>query len=138
MTHHRSPGLVTRALARILGPFHIVIGAVAIWHAKVPTNNPETRYPLSDYGVWPWATGAALLFVGLAVLALQRRLDTLAAAAVWAIGLLMTARGLVLMTWPALLTTVLNIPSLWYAVYVLLVVVGCYLTWVGWRPAKPD
>lgn len=131
----------TRMFARVLGPFYLIITVIAAVRA------PTIRNPLSDFGVWPWATGAGLLMAGLIVNAFHPHWRSVAAVIVSLLGWLMTLRGFLDLAFPSAFTSIahsaLGASALWRTFYICVAVVAGYLTYVGWapasgRPASPD
>jgi hypothetical protein len=59
----------TRAFARVLGPFFVIVTATTVARAS------DMRILLSDFeasAAWPWVTGAFLLLVSLVIVALHQ------------------------------------------------------------------
>ena len=85
----------TRMFARVLSPFYLIIAVIAA------VRTPDVRNPLSDFGVWPWATGAFLLMAGLIVNAFHPHWRSVAAVIVSLLGWLMTLRGFFALAFPS-------------------------------------
>jgi hypothetical protein len=125
----------TRMFARVLGPFLDIVPLAAALHA------PQMHALLADFGanpLWPWVVGAFVLLLGLVVVALHTSWSGPAAVIVSAVGWLMVLRGVLLLTFPAVFMTaadaVIGTNLVWRVGYLLLALVGLYLSYVGWRP----
>jgi len=125
--------------ARVLGPFLAII-------AVVVAVRPEGMRPLlmefTASHVWPWVVGAFVLLVGLVIVAFHQVWHGAAAIVVSALGWLIVARGIFLLAFPdtfaSVADRVIGATGVWQAVYVVMAVVGLYLTYVGWRPARQE
>ncbi|WP_236056367.1 hypothetical protein [Mycobacterium sp. SM1] len=122
--------------ARVLGPFLVIVCAIAIARAS------ETRALLSDFAgtaLWSWAAGSFVLVAGLIIIALHQHWRNPAAVIVSLLGWLLALRGLLLLAFPAVFlsmaNSVINAGALWKTINVFLGVIGLYLSYVGWRPA---
>ena len=125
----------TRMLSRVLGPYYVIVCVTGLVHV------PATLPLLSDFGVWPWATGAPILVGGLIVNALHPHWRSVAAVIVSVLGWLMTLRGFALIAFPATFMSMANSVTGTAAqrtVYICLTVIGLYLSYVGWGPAAPS
>jgi hypothetical protein len=105
----------TRAFARVLGPYLVVM-------------------------TWFWVTGALALLIGLTIVASHTRWQGAPAIIVSLFGLLITAKGILLVALPQVSVStaefLLSRNGLWQALMVLMTLVGLYLTYVGWVPAR--
>jgi len=119
----------TRMFARVLGPFYVIISVIGV----VRASRLRTLPGLSDFGVWPWASGAVVLLVGLVIVATHLYWRSLAAVVVSLLGLSSVGYGFTLLAFPAAFNWVDT--GLWRVLYVCLGLVGLYLTYVGWVPA---
>ncbi|MDX1891197.1 hypothetical protein [Mycolicibacterium sp. 050158] len=131
---HRTPAR-TRAFARVLGPF------LAVATLTVALRAPDMRGLLEAFTgsqVWPWVTGAYLLLGGIAIIAFHQYWGGVAEAIISLLGWLVAARGILLLAFPhvfaAMADRVIGVGAVWAAVYVIMGVIGLYLTYVGWRP----
>jgi hypothetical protein len=123
----------TRMFARVLGPYYAIVCGVGLVHA------PKTLPILTDFQVWPWATGAPILVGGLIINALHPHWRSVAAVVVTVMGWLDTLRGFALLALPANFMSIahrLTGPGVQQTVYICLIVIGLYLTYVGWKPAS--
>ncbi|HYB40017.1 MAG TPA: hypothetical protein VEF72_32755 [Mycobacterium sp.] len=120
----------TRMFARILGPFYAIISIIGV----VRASRLRTLPGLSDFGVWPWASGAVVLMVGLVMVATHLYWRSLAEVAVSVLGVSSVAYGFTLLAFPTAFNWVDT--DLWRVLYVCLALVGCYLTYVGWKPTR--
>ncbi len=126
----------TRAFARVLGPFFVILAATTVARAS------DMRKLLSDFeanAAWPWVTGAFLLLISLVIIALHQYWRGAAAITVSAVGWLLALRAVFLMAFPhaflAAADAAVGIVALWVSVDVLFAMVGVYMTYVGWRRA---
>ena len=125
----------TRLFARALGPFFFIVAITAAARAS------DMRTLLSDFEanpVWPWVTGAFLLMGGLVVIALHQYWRGAAAVIVSVLGWVIALRGLFLLAFPQTFMSAANAAigktALWVPIYLVVAVVGLYLTYVGWSP----
>jgi len=130
--HHR-----TRMFARVLGPFFTIVAIV------VALRSPDMRQLLSEFtasAVWPWVVGAFILLGGIALVAFHQIWRGLPAIIVSVLGWLLVARGIFLLAFPdtfaAVADRVIGAVVVWQAVYVVLAVIGLYLSYIGWRPQR--
>lgn len=123
----------TRRFARVLGPFFAIVAATVV------TRAPDMRELLAEFGatsIWSWVTGAYVLMGGIIVVALHPYWRGVAAVIVSLLGWLMVVRGVLLMAFPETFLSIANrtvdAETLWRIVFGVFVVVGLYLTYVGW------
>ncbi len=122
--------------ARVMGPFLVIVTATAVARAS------DMRTLLSDFGansVWPWVTGAFILLTGLVVVAFHQYWRGTAAIIVSALGWMTALKGLFLMAFPQTYLSAANsgvdAVTWWRVGFVVMALVGLYLTYVGWAPA---
>jgi hypothetical protein len=118
----------TRLLARVLGPFFVVVPVADL------VRGTDMQQLVSDFGaneLWPWVTGAFMLLGGLVIIALHQYWRGAAAVMVSVLGWFLALRGLFLLAFPQ---TFMSAGGLWEALYVCLAVMGLYLAYAGWRP----
>ncbi len=127
----------TRMFARVLGPFLVIIGVTVVARAS------EMRTMLSEFeanSLWTWVAGAFILLTGLVIIGLHPYWRGTAAVIVSLMGWAIALRGLLLMAFPKVFTSVANatigMGPLWVSASIVLAVVGLYLTYVGWSPAS--
>ena len=125
----------TRMFARVLGPFLVILDAAALLRAS------DMRTLVTDFGansVWPWMMGAFVLAGGLVIVALHQHWHGVAAVIVSVLGWLVVARGVFLLLFPdafmSLAAEVAGATVWWSVACVVGVLLGAYLTWVGWAP----
>jgi hypothetical protein len=128
----------TRSFSRVLGPFLVGIAVAAAVRAA------DMRALLADFGandVWPWVTGAFILLGGIAIVAFHQYWRGGAAIIVSVLGWLLVLRGLFLLFFPHTLMSLANhmigATAVWQVVYIVMAIIGLYLTYVGWTGA-PD
>jgi hypothetical protein len=129
----------TRMFARVLGPFFTIVAVVVAVRAA------DMRQLLSEFtasDVWPWVTGAFILIGGIAIVAFHQFWRGPAAIVVSVLGWLLVARGIFLLAFPdafaSLADRVIGAVIVWQTVYVVMALIGLYLTYVGWKPAQID
>ncbi|HUB53628.1 MAG TPA: hypothetical protein VMB04_00515 [Mycobacterium sp.] len=127
----------TRMFARVMGPY------LAIIAAAVALRPSDMRVMLSGFEadpLWSWVTGAFILLLGLAVIALHPYWRGAAAIIVSALGWLVAVKGLFLVAGPhtyfSMANTAVQAMAWWRAGAAVEVVIGLYLAYVGWVPAK--
>ena len=133
-TSHQSE-VRTRMFARVLGPYLVVITLTAV------ARSSQMRTLASEFGanpVWAFVTGAFILLSGLIVVALHQYWRSAAAIIVSALGWMTAVKGLALLAFPQTYISTVNSavdPSIWWrASFVVIALVGLYLTYVGWAP----
>lgn len=125
----------TRMFARVLGPFFTIIMVAAI--ARVA----DMRQVLSEFtasDVWPYVTGTFILAGGIAIVAFHQIWRGAAAIVVSVLGWLLVARGILLIAFPGVFASLadrmIGATAVWIAAFVAMIIVGLYLTYVGWKP----
>ena len=90
--------------------------------------------------MWSWVTGAFILLFGLIVIAVHPYWRGAAAIIVSALGWLVAFKGLFLVagshTYFSMANSAVEAMSWWRAGAVVEVVIGLYLAYVGWFPAR--
>jgi hypothetical protein len=122
--------------ARVLGPYLVIVTLSAVARAS------QMRTLASEFGanpVWAFVTGAFILLSGLIVVALHPYWRGAAAIIVSVLGWMTVAKGVSLLAIPQTYISAVNSavdPSIWWrASFVVIALVGLYLTYVGWAPA---
>lgn len=129
----------TRAYARLIGPFLVLVPGIVILRA------PDLNVIIHDLfqnSALVWTLGALLLFCGLLIIAYHQFWSGAAAIVISLFGWFLALRGLALLVVPQLLqqgaVAVASHTLLVQAGFGLLVLLGCWLTSVGWRrPQQP-
>jgi len=123
----------TRVLARILGPYLVIV--MAVFAARMP----DIRELVSTFNANPmlaWVTGAFTLLLGLAIVALHNQWKGAAAIIISVLGWLTTIKGFAIMAFPgsyrSAANTMADNSGLFYADAAVVGLVGLYLTYVGW------
>ncbi len=123
--------------ARVLGPYLVVVTVTAVARAS------QMRTLSAEFGAslaWAWVTGAFILLAGLVVVALHPYWGSAAAIIVSILGWMTVLKGLFLLAIPQSYVSAVNSavePSIWWrAGFVVIALVGLYLTYVGWAPAS--
>lgn len=132
----------TRAFARVLGPF------VAVATVIIAVRLPGLGDLLSDLftsGTLPWILGAAMLMMGLVVIAFHQYWYSVTAVLISLFGWFVALRGAAMMAFPSAIQTgadaTVTSPALLIAArgfFLLLTAMGLWLTYVGWRPEHTD
>ena len=126
----------TRAFARIMGPWLVIVpGIIAVRAPDMGALASE----FFDSPLFVWFSGALLLFAGLLIIAFHQYWSSPAAVLISLFGWVLAIRGFVLMAAPGLYQRAVVIAdATWLVrlVFGVFVVIGLYLTYVGWV-AKP-
>ena len=126
----------TRAFARIIGPWLVIVPGIIMLRAS------EMSALASEFfksELFVWFAGALLLFAGLLIIAFHQYWSSLAAVFISLFGWISALRGLVLMAAPKLYeraATPMEAITLVRLLFGVLIAIGLYLTYVGWL-AKP-
>jgi uncharacterized protein YjeT (DUF2065 family) len=122
----------TRAFARIMGPWLVIAPGI------IAVRAPDMGTLASDFfrsDLFVWFAGALLLFLGLMIIAFHQYWRSVAGALISAFGWILLIRGLVLLAAPDAYqraAVVLDSVSLIRMMFGVIVVMGLYLTYVGW------
>lgn len=137
MSSRAQRDLRTRLLARVLGPYLVIVTIVFVSRA------PDVRTlfaDVADNALVPWAFGAFTLLAGCVVMALHLQWHGAAAIIVSIFGIHMALEGVGLMAFPtsfiSIATSMADGTAFVIAGAVIAGVVGLYLTYVGWRPSN--
>lgn len=128
----------TRAYARIIGPWLVIVpGAIAL-------RAPEMGTFVSEFfgnSMLVWFSGAMLLFCGLLIIAFHQYWSSAAAVIVSLLGWILALRGLALLIAPQLIESVAEATVGAIALvrfgFGAVILVGLYLTYVGWIATPP-
>jgi len=124
--------------ARTLGPFFAILAVMAMVHAS------DMRPMVDEFAanrLWPWMLGAFNLLGGLIIIALHQYWRSAAAIIVSVLGWLLALRGLFILAFPQTAISLAKNAvgaatlTLSWTGFVVLALVGLYLTYVGWIPA---
>ena len=123
----------TRAFARVLGPFLVIVpGIIALRAPDMGT----LASAFFDNPVMVWFAGAFLLFAGLFIIAFHQYWRGLAAIVISLFGWFLALRGLTLLAAPQLIERgaagAMGSLPLVRVGFALLVLAGLWLTYVGW------
>lgn len=123
----------TRLFARVLGPYLVIIMAVAIIRL------PDYQKLLAEFdsnSLLVWVTGAFTLLSGLVVVALHQKWSGAAAIIITVLGWLTTLKGFAIMAFPGIYASkavvMANGSGVFVAAAVVVGLIGLYLTYVGW------
>jgi hypothetical protein len=129
----------TRAFARVIGPFLLIVPTIVV--ARTPSANMETI--LSSFfqnDALVWLAGGLLLFGGLFIIAHHQYWSSPEAIMISLFGWFLALRGVVLLAAPQLIArgaaAALNMLPVVQIGFGVLVLVGLWLSYVGWI-AKP-
>jgi hypothetical protein len=125
----------THAFARLIGPWLVIVPTIIVLRAP---GMGELASEFFKSELFVWFTGAMLLFWGLVIIAFHQYWSSVAAVIISVFGWLLALRGLLLLAAPELYERAAASTDLLAArlIYGILVVIGLYLTYVGWL-AKP-
>ena len=126
----------TRVFARVIGPWLVIVPGIIV--VRAPGMGPLASEFFRS-GLFVWFAGALLLFMGLLIIAFHQYWSNLAAVLISLFGWFLALRGLGLLAVPELYKRAamsMDMTPLVRAIFGLLVVMGLYLTYVGWL-AKP-
>lgn len=129
----------TRMFARVLGPFFAIVAIVVAARAS-DMGQLLSEYTASD--VWPWVTGAYILMGGIAIVAFHQFWRGAAAIIVSVLGWALVVRGTFLMAFPdtfaSLADRMIGATGIWQGAYVVMALIGLYLSYVGWLPVQKN
>jgi len=127
----------TRAFARVIGPFLVIIPI------SVAVRASELGLVLTAFfqnAALVWITGGLLLFGGLIIIAYHDNWSSLAGIVISLFGWLMALRGTLLLVAPELMarasTAAVSVTPLVVIGFVFFLLIGLWLSYVGWI-AKP-
>ncbi|MDI4235831.1 MULTISPECIES: hypothetical protein [unclassified Bradyrhizobium] len=127
----------TRAFARVMGPWFVIVPGIILLRAPEMGTFAATFF---ENQLFPWFAGAQLLFLGLLIIALHPYWSSAPAVIISLFGWILALRGVVLMAAPQLIergaAASVNLLPLVRFGFGALVAIGLYLTYVGWM-AKP-
>lgn len=123
----------TRAFARVIGPFLVIVPTTIV--VRAPGMGVEAS-AFFENAALVWITGGLLLFGGLLIIALHQYWYSVAAVLVSLFGWFLALRGVVLLTAPQLyeqagVAAMGMMPAVRLG-FGLLVLVGLWLSFVGW------
>ena len=128
----------TRAFARVLGPFLVLVPGIIILRA------PDIESILRSFfqnDVIVWFAGAFLLFCGLLIIAFHQYWSSTAAVMISLFGWFLALRGLLLLAAPQVIArgadaAIKFLPAVRVG-FSILVLAGLWLTYVGWFVKPP-
>jgi uncharacterized protein YjeT (DUF2065 family) len=122
----------TRTFARVLGPWLVIVPSIIVLRA------PGMDMLAAEFFknvLFSWFVGAVLLFCALLIIAFHSHWSSPAAALISAFGWILALRGIMLMAVPDLYeraVLAMDAPAVVRMIFGVLVVIGFYLTYVGW------
>ncbi|MDO3401542.1 hypothetical protein QWI29_15995 [Mycolicibacterium neoaurum] len=126
----------TRNFARVIGPYLAVVAIVAT------ARSSEMASMLAQFTsvqVLSWVVGAIVLACGTAIVAFHQYWRTPAAVVVSVVGWLLVVRGVFLIAFPTVFASladrVIATAGSWMWLYVVMALIGLYLTYIGWMPS---
>ncbi len=123
--------------ARVMGPYLAIIAATA---ALRPNDMRAMLSAFESDPLWSWVTGAFILLFGLVVIALHPYWRGAAAIIVSGLGWLVALKGLFLVagshTYFSMANSAVDAMGWWRAGAAVEVLIGLYLAYVGWNPAR--
>jgi hypothetical protein len=127
----------TRAFARVIGPFLVIVPAI------IAVRAPNLGTILSAFfenDALVWITGGLLLFSGLLIIAHHQYWSGLSAILISLFGWFLALRGVVLLAAPQLIASggaaAINMKPIVQIGFGSLALIGLWLTFAGWI-AKP-
>jgi len=133
MTSTEESGIRTRAYARVIGPFLVLVPGILV--VRAPNLEPILRSFFRNDAL-VWVVGALLLFCGLLIIANHQYWRGAAAILISLFGWFLALRGLVLLAAPQLIARGADAAMMVVPVvrigFSLLVLAGMWLTYVGW------
>lgn len=127
----------TRAFARVIGPFLVIVPAIVA--VRMPKIGP-TLSAFFENPMLVWLVGAMLLLGGLLIIAHHQYWSGLSAIMISLFGWFLALRGIVLLAAPQWIargaTAATNFVPVARIFFALLGLMGLWLTFVGWI-AKP-
>jgi hypothetical protein len=127
----------TRMFARVVGPYLAIIAATA---ALRPNDMRAMLAGFESDPLWSWITGAFILLFGLVVIALHPYWRGVAATMISVVGWVVAIKGLLLVagshTYFSMANSAVDAIGFWRAGAVVEVLIGLYLAYVGWIPAR--
>jgi hypothetical protein len=137
MKPSHQPENTTRMFARVMGPYLAIIAGTA---ALRPTDMRAMLSGFESDPLWSWITGAFILLFGLVVIALHPYWRGTAAIIVSVLGWVVAVKGLLLVagshTYFSMANGAVDAMGWWRAGAAVEVLIGLYLAYVGWVPAK--
>ncbi len=131
----------TRLFVRVMGPYlTIVPTTVAVRGGYMQQMFNEFK----ANPMWPWLYGAILLMGGLFIIAFHQYWRSPAAVIVSLVGWFFAIRGLLLLTVPRAYDSAgdaiysSGASAVVWVLFICLASAGLYLTYVGWKPDRPD
>jgi len=129
----------TRAFARVIGPFLVVIPGILVVRAP---NLGTILTAFFQNEALVWMMGSLLFFCGLLIIAFHQYWSSPAAVMISLFGWFLALRGLVLLTVPQLIlqggTASMNMVPAVRIGFSVLVAVGLWLTYAGWQALPPQ
>ena len=127
----------TRAFARVIGPYLVIVPAIIAVRAP---NIGTILTAFFENGALVWIMGGLLLFGGLLIIAHHQYWSGLSAILISLFGWFLALRGVVLLAAPQLIASgaaaAMNRMPIVQIGFGFLVLIGLWLTFVGWI-AKP-
>jgi hypothetical protein len=128
----------TRAFARIIGPFMVIVPGILVVRAP-GLGKILTAFFQNEALVW--MMGSLLFFCGLLIIAFHQYWRSPEAVMISLFGWFLAIRGLILLIAPQLIlqggTASLNIVPAVRIGFSVLVIVGLWLTYIGWLAKAP-
>lgn len=123
----------TRAFARVIGPFLVIVTGILV--IRAPDLGPILSAFFQNEAI-VWMMGALLLFCGLLIIAFHQYWSSAAAVMISLFGWFLALRGLILLAAPQWIqrggaASMHMVPAVRIG-FSLLVLAGLWLTYVGW------
>ena len=128
----------TRAFARVIGPFLVIVPAILVVRA------PDLGTILSAFfqnEALVWMMGALLFFCGLLIIAFHQYWSSPAAVMISLFGWFLAIRGFILLAAPQLIlrggAAAMHMETAVRIGFAVLVLIGLWLAYVGWFTKPP-
>ncbi len=128
----------TLAFARVIGPFLVIVTGILV--ARAPRLGPILSAFFQNEAL-VWMMGALLFFCGLLIIAFHPYWSSPAAVMISLFGWFLAIRGIILLAAPQLIlrggiASLHLVPAVRIGFF-LLVLIGLWLTYVGWFTKPP-
>jgi hypothetical protein len=130
----------TRAFARVIGPFLVIVPAIIA--VRAPSTSMGTYLSaFFENAALVWVTGCMMLLSGLLIIAHHQYWSSLAAIPISLLGWSVALRGVTLLVAPQLFeraaAAAKNMTPIVQLGFGVLVLIGLWLTFVGWIAKSP-
>ncbi|CAN5444369.1 hypothetical protein BH10ACT9_BH10ACT9_43170 [soil metagenome] len=125
----------TRAVARVLGPYLMVLTVTAVARGS---QMPALVSDFTAGPAWSWVTGAFVLLTGLVMVSLHTCWRGAPAIIVSVLSWVIVVKGAFLLALPGVSVStaeqLIGVNGWWQALMLIMTLIGLYLAVVGWAP----